>query len=153
MTNDIFTWFEDLAPGQHYAAGPVEVTEADVLAFGRKFDPQDFHTDPALAKDTMFGGLIASGWHTAALTMRMIVAAMPKMKGGMVGVAVEKMNWLRPVRPGDTLTYKGEITDLFPLAPDATRGTFRVKSTTFNQKGKAVLYMETLVSAPRRPAQ
>src|SRR4051812_46216554 len=98
MSKDAYIYLEDLSVGQKFAAGPVTVTEAEIIAFAKQYDPQDFHTDPVKAKDTLFGELVASGWHTAALTMRMILAASPKMKGGMIGRSVEKMSWPRPVR-------------------------------------------------------
>src|SRR3954469_1326634 len=96
-----FIYLEDLTLGQKFKAGPVRITQEEIIAFGKQYDPQDFHTDPGKAKDTVFHELVASGWHTACLSMRMIVDAMPKLKGGMVGRAVEKLNWPRPVRPGD----------------------------------------------------
>lgn len=143
-------YMEDLTVGQRYTAGPIDVTEADAIDFARKYDPQDFHTNPEEAKLSLFGGLIISGWHTAALTMRLIIEASPKMKGGMVGRSVEKISWLRPVKPGDKLTYEGEILDLRPSNSQPTRGIMRVKNTTFNQQGEPVLEMESVVFVPRR---
>ena len=148
---DDFTYMEDLAVGQKFTAGPLDVTAEEIIAFAKKFDPQDFHTDPEKAKDTAFGEHVASGWHTAAMTMRMIIDASPKMKGGMIGRTVEKLNWLRAVKPGDRLHFEGEILDLRPSGTDPARGVMRVKNTTFKQDNKRVLEMESIVFEPRRP--
>lgn len=141
---------EDLAAGQRFTGGPVTVTAAEIIDFAKQFDPQDFHTDPEKAKNTVFGEHVASGWHTAALTMKMLVAALPPFAGGMIGRTVEKMTWTQPVRPGDTLTYEGEILDMRPTRNPA-RGLMRVKSITRNQRDETVMEMTCLVFAPRRP--
>jgi acyl dehydratase len=153
MSDDGFKYMEDLSVGQRFGAGPVEVTEADIIAYARQYDPQDFHTDPIRAKNTIFGELIASGWHTASITMRLIIEASPKMKGGMIGRSVERMSWVRPVRPGDRLHFEGEILDLRASNSNPDRGIMRVKNTTFNQNQEPVLEMETVVFVPRRPQQ
>lgn len=152
MTAENFTYMEDLAVGQKFTAGPIEVTADEVIAFAKKFDPQDFHLDPEKAKDTVFGEHVASGWHTAALTMRMIVDSSPKMKGGMIGRHIEKLNWMRAVKPGDKLYFEGEILEIRPSGSDPTRGVMRVKNTTKNQHGKPVLQMESVVLVPRKQA-
>lgn len=140
---------EDFEVGQTFAGGPVTVSAEDIIDFAKQFDPQDFHTDPAKAKNSTFGEHVASGWHTAALTMKMLVAAMPPMAGGMIGRTVENMTWTQPVRPGDMLRYEGEILDMRPTRNPA-RGLMRVKSITRNQHGDAVMEMTCLVFAPRR---
>lgn len=145
-----YIYLEDLAFGQKFTAGPMQVTQEAIIAFGKQYDPQDFHTDPVKAKDTVFGELVASGWHTASLTMRMIVDAMPKMKGGMVGRAIEKLGWPHPVRPGDVLSLEVEIIDLRTSEKSPERGLIRTKNTVTNQKGEAVLEMEAVVFVPRR---
>ena len=147
---DSYLYLEDLSVGQKFHAGPIEVTQETIIAFAKQFDPQDFHTDPVKAKDTVFGELVASGWHTASLTMRMITEATPKMKGGMVGRAIEKMGWPRPVRPGDVLSLELEILDLRTSPKSPERGIMRTKNTVTNQDGKAVLEMEAVVFVPRR---
>jgi len=149
MEASVFSFMEDFNIGQTFTGGPVTVTADDMIAFATQFDPQDFHTDPEKAKNTAFGEHVASGWHTAALTMKMLVAAIPPMAGGMIGRTVENMTWPRPVRPGDTLTYEGEILDMRPTRNPA-RGLMRVKSTTRNQNGETVMEMTCLVFAPRR---
>lgn len=143
---------EDLTVGQKFTAGPLAVTAEEIIGFAQKYDPQAFHLDPAAAEKTMFGGLIASGWHTAAMTMRMIIDSSPNFPGGMVGRTVENLNWLRAVKPGDVLSYEGEITDLRPAESAPGRGIMRVKSRTLNQSGKPVLEMEAVIFIPRRGA-
>ena len=144
-------YMEDLSVGQKFSSGPIDVTAEDIMDYAKKYDPQDFHTDPALAKNTIFGHLIASGWHTASLTMRLIIEASPRMKGGMIGRSVERMNWLKPVEPGDKLYFECEILDLRASNSNPERGVMRVKNTTFNQKHEPVLEMDTVVFVPRRP--
>jgi acyl dehydratase len=143
-------YYEDLSVGQTFGAGPIEVTAEAIMDFARQYDPQDFHTDPERAKHTIFGGLIGSGWHTACLTMRLVLQSSPKIKGGMVGRSVERMGWPRAVRPGDKLTYQGEIIDLRTSNSSPDRGIMRVKNTTYNQNKEPVLEMETVVFVPRR---
>lgn len=152
MDTTAYTYMEDLHAGQIFEAGPIDVTQDEITAFARKYDPQDFHLDAEKARDTVFGGLAASGWHTAAMTMSLIVAAMPKMKGGMIGRTIENMTWLRPVRPGDRLTYRGEITGLRASGSDPSRGIMRTRNTTFNQRGEPVLEMDCIIFVPRHPA-
>jgi acyl dehydratase len=149
--NETYIYLEDLSVGQKFSAGPLQVTQEDIIAFAKQYDPQDFHTDPVKAKDTVFGELVASGWHTASLTMRMIVDASPKMKGGMVGRAIEKLGWPRPVRPGDVLSLVVEILDLRTSDKSPERGLMRTKNTVTNQKDEPVLEMEEVVFVPRRP--
>ena len=145
-----YIYFEDLSLGQKFHAGPLHVTQEAIIAYAKQFDPQDFHTDPVKAKDTIFGELVASGWHTASLTMRMILEAGPTMKGGMVGRAIEKMGWPRPVRPGDELKLEIEVIDLRTSAKSPARGIMRTKNTVANQKGEPVLEMEVVIFVPRR---
>jgi acyl dehydratase len=145
-----YIYLEDFAVEQKFSAGPVKVTEQSIIAFANQYDPQDFHTDPVKAKNTVFGELVASGWHTACLAMRMVGDAIPKMQGGMVGRAVEKMNWPRPVRPGDVLSLEVEVLELRTSDKSRERGLLRTKSTVTNQKGEPVLEMETVAFVPRR---
>ncbi|MBI1216614.1 MAG: dehydratase [Alphaproteobacteria bacterium] len=149
-TEDGFTYMEDLAVGQKISSGPLTVTAEEIIAFGRRYDPQDFHIDAEAAKHTVFGELIASGWQTAALTMRMIFDAAPRMKGGIIGRGIEKLEWPRAVKPGDTLSYEGEITALRPSASKPQTGVMRLRNTTRNQHGEVVLEMETVIFVPRR---
>ena len=145
-----YIYMEDFAPGQKYTAGPVTITEEEIIAYGKQFDPQDFHTDPVRAKDTVVGELIASGWHTAGLTMRMIFDAFPQMKGGMIGRSVEKVEWPRPVRPGDRLFLDCEILDVRASKSNPQRGIIRVKCLTLNQRRETAMTMETVIFVPRK---
>jgi acyl dehydratase len=151
MASDDYKFMEDLAVGQKFSGGPIEVTAEGIIEYAQKFDPQDFHTDKQRAKKTVFGGLIASGWYTASLTMRMVVESSPKMLGGMIGRSVERMSWPRAVRPGDKLYFEGEILDLRASNSNPERGIMRVKNTTYNQNREPVLEMETIVFVPRKP--
>lgn len=145
------TYMEDLRLGQTFASTQETlVTPEMIVAFAQQYDPQPFHTDPVAAKDTLFGTLVASGWHTAALTMRMMVENMPQMKGGLVGRQVEKISWPRPVYPGDKLSYLAEVIDMRASVSNPQRGVIRTKNTTFNQKGEVVMEMETVIFVPRR---
>jgi acyl dehydratase len=150
MEEQNFIYMEDLTVGQKFTAGSVLVSEEEIIAFARQYDPQDFHTDPIKAKDTLFGTLVASGWHTAALSMRLILEASPKMKGGMIGRSAEKINWPRPVLPGDRLSIEVEVIDLRTSNSTPDRGVMRTRNTTFNQKGEPVMTMETVVFVPRK---
>lgn len=143
---------EDLTVGQKFTAGSIAVTADEIIEFAKKYDPQPFHLNAEDAAKSMFGGLIASGWHTAAMTMRMIIQSSPNFPGGMVGRTVENLNWLRAVKPGDVLSYEGEITDLRPAESAPGRGIMRVKSRTLNQNGKPVLEMDAVIFIPRKSA-
>jgi acyl dehydratase len=151
MTDAPFIFMEDCEIGQKFRSGPLTVTQDEIISFGRQYDPQVFHTDPVAAKDSAFGELVASGWQTAALSMRLILEALPPMKGGMIGRQIEKVSWPRPVRPGDSLSYEGEILDIRPSASNPARGVLRVKCTTTNQRGETVMEMESIIFVPRRP--
>jgi acyl dehydratase len=150
QTSPAYLYFEDLLIGQKFNAGPISATQEEIIAFAKQYDPQDFHTDPVKAKDTIFGGLVASGWHTSALTMRMLVDAVPNMKGGMIGRAVEKISWPRPVRAGDVLTLEVEVLDLRTSDKSPDRGWMRTRSIVFNQEHKPVMEMEAMIFVPRR---
>ena len=145
-----FTYMEDLKVGQKFVAGPIKVTAEEIIAFATQFDPQPFHLDAEAAKHTAFGELVASGWHTASMTMRMIVDSSPNMEGGMIGHSIEKLNWLRAVKPGDSLSFEAEILDLRGSNSDPRRGVMRIRNTTSNQKGEPVLTMESIVFVPRK---
>ncbi|KAA0683615.1 MaoC family dehydratase [Roseomonas genomospecies 6] len=144
-------YLDDLTPGDRFTGGPVTVTEEDVVAFARQFDPQPFHLDPEAAKDSLFGGLAASGWHTAGLTMRMIVTGDGALAGGFVGMGVEDIRWPKPTRPGDTLRIESEILEVRASAKRPGSGIARVRTTTFNQNGETVQQMTANLLVPRRP--
>jgi acyl dehydratase len=150
MGNDGYTYMEDCRIGQTFISGPITVTTEDIIAYARQYDPQPFHTDPDKAKETSFGGLVASGWQTASITMRLVIEAAPKMKGGMIGRSVLSMSWPLPVRPGDQLFYEGEILEMRPSASTPGRGILKLKNTTRNQNGESVMEMESIVFVPSR---
>lgn len=149
MSDGPYHW-EDLQPGQKQTTASVSVSEAEIIAFAKQFDPQPFHTDPAAAPTLAFGGLVASGWHTAALTMRLIVGGGLKFVGGAIGRGLEEMSWPKPVRPGDTLTAINEVLGTRPLNSMRTHGLVRLRTTTLNQHGETVQMMVSIVLVPRR---
>lgn len=133
--------FEDFEPGQVYELGSRTVTEAEILEFARQFDPQPFHLDPEAAKESVFGGLIASGWHTGAIWMRLYVDAMLGGAASRGSPGVEELRWLAPVRPGDTLTGSLTVLDVTPSATRPDRGTVRIRGELTNQDGVTVMRM------------
>jgi acyl dehydratase len=145
-------YLEDLTPGMSLGSGPVTVSEADAIAFAQQFDPQPFHTDPVAAKDTMFAGLALSGWHTAALSMRMLaLSPLAKIANGLVGVEIRHMRWPRPARPGDTLSLTVEVMETKPSRSRPGWGTALLRWTTRNQHGEVVLDLENVAWVARRP--
>jgi acyl dehydratase len=130
-------YLEDVFVGQRFVTGTYTLTAEAIKAFARDYDPQPFHTDEETAKDTFFGGLAASGWHTAAITMRLQADSGPPIAGGMIGAGGE-ISWPRPTRPGDTLHVESEITDVKPSKSRPERGFITLKSETKNQKGEVV---------------
>lgn len=142
-------WLEDLHVGQTFVSGPVTITTDEIKAFARQYDPQPFHLDEEAAKASLFGGLAASGWHTAALTMKLLVEAFP-LAGGLVGAGGET-TWPRPTRPGDTLTVHVEVLEIMPSRSRPDRGMIRARSETRNQHGEAVQVSTTRIVVWRRP--
>lgn len=146
-------YFEDLHPGQsHRSREPLTVTEADILEFGGKFDPQPFHLDHAAAKRSFFGGLAASGWHTTALAMRLTVTQGPPIAGGIIGAGVDELRWPRPVRPGDRLSLVSEVIEKREMHSRPGFGVVRLRLTVLNQDGDAVLQMYPNLVVPTRAA-
>ncbi len=135
MTQELY--LEDLAVGQIFRAGPLLVEEEEALSFARRYDPQYFHTDPEAAKSSFFGGLAASGWLTAALTMRMLVQGGAPLAKGLIGAGAE-IAWPRPVRPGDTLRIETEVMKITASASRPERGSVICKTTTYNQRDEVV---------------
>ena len=143
---------EDLAPGQVFHGGPETLTAEAIIAFARQYDPQPFHTDPvAAATHPIFQGHCASGWHTAALTMRMLVGAMGQLGWGVVGGGGGELGWSRPVRPGDTLRLEAEVLEVTPSRSRADRGMAVVRSRTLNQRDEEVQSFTARLVVPRRP--
>jgi acyl dehydratase len=133
-------YLEDLSAGMKFFAGPQRMSEADIIAFAKEFDPQPFHTDPEAAKHTIFKGLAASGWHTIAITMRMLVEGAMPFAGGSIGFGAE-LSWPRPVRPGDELSVETEIIDITPSASKPNQAIASLRTTTRNQHGETVLVL------------
>ena len=131
-------FFEDFAPGDVVELGTYEMTEAEIIDFGRRFDPQYFHTDPEAALDSPFGGLIASGWHTCAVWARLWIDSMMGRADSRGSGGMQEVRWLEPVRPGDALTATVEILDARPSARHADRGTVFIGCTMTNQHGRVV---------------
>ena len=145
-------YFEDLSLGLSWQAGPIQVTQADIIAFAQSFDPQPFHTDPeAAAAHRLFRGLAASGWHTAALSMRLFAGGETAPAGGIIGNGIDELRWPRPVRPDDTLTLTSEVVELRAPEPGKSVGWARIRNTTRNQNGEVVQSLVATLSIPRRP--
>jgi acyl dehydratase len=145
-------YLEDFHVGQKFTSQQQQLDEAKIRAFARDFDPQPFHLDAEAAKSTFFGGLAASGWHTAALTMRMLVESGMPIAGGIIGAGGE-ITWPRPTRPGDTLHVESEITEIMPSRSRPDRGMVTIRSETLNQRGEAVQILVAKLVVPRRPAE
>jgi acyl dehydratase len=143
-------YLDDLSPGQQFTTNTHTVTESEVLSFARTFDPQPFHLDDGAARATIFGGLAGSGWHTAALTMRLMVESGPRLAGGILGVGGE-ISWTSPMRPGDTLQVHSEIVSVTPSRSRPDRGMATIKNETRNQRGEVVQTFVARVIVPRRP--
>ena len=141
---------EDLAVGQRYVGGTTTVDLAAIRAFASAFDPQPFHLDEAEARKSVFGRLVASGWHTMALTMRMLVEGELRSLWGLVGLGADELRWPRPVLPGDTLSVMWEVLELRPSSSKPDRGTARLRVTTRNQHDEVVLTLVTTILLPRR---
>jgi len=144
-------YLEDFAVGQIYVSGRITVEKERIKTFAAEFDPQPFHLDEDSARRSIFGGLAASGWHTAALTVRLLVASDFKPVGGIVGAGFEEFRWPVPVRPGDELHVEGEVLEVRPSKSRPHQGLLKVRATTKNQKGEAAQVSVGNLVVPRRP--
>lgn len=142
-------YLDDLQAGDRFTSGECTVSEAQIKAFATEFDPQPFHLDHEAAKSTLFGGLAASGWHTAALTMKLIVAGGLPIAGGIVGMGGD-LTWPRPTRPGDVLHVESEILTVTPSKSKPDRGIVTVRGETLNQRGDVVQSAVYKLMVPRR---
>ena len=133
-------YFDDLTQGDRFKSATYEVTEEQIISFAREFDPQPFHLDAAVADQTMFKGLIASGWHTAAITMRLFVQTL-NFSEGAIGLGVDELRWPNAVRPGDGLQVETEIIDLRVSRSKPSHGVVRLRNVTVNQRGEIVQTM------------
>ncbi len=143
-------YLEDLSIGQRFASRAFALDAEQIKSFARDFDPQGFHLDEDAAKDTFFGGLAASGWHTAAITMRLVVESMP-LAGGVIGAGGE-LSWPAPTRPGDVLTVDIEVLEITPSRSRPDRGSAIMRITTHNQRGDIVQRFTPKVLLARRYA-
>jgi acyl dehydratase len=142
-------YLDDLSVGQRFASGTYHMDADRMKAFAAEFDPQPFHLDEAAAERSIFRGLAASGWHTAAATMRLMVESLP-FAGGMAGLGGE-IAWARPTRPGDTLRVESEIVEIVPSRSKPNQGIVIVRSTTLNQHGEQVQAFTAKIIVFKRP--
>jgi acyl dehydratase len=145
-------YFEDIVPGTRSAFGRYEVTREEVIEFASKYDPQPFHLSDEEAAKTYFGRLSASGWHTAAMMMRMLVQNISDIQqAGLGSPGIDELRWLKPVYPGDVLRVETEVLDKRPSRSRADMGSFRSKATVFNQDDVAVMTVISIGLVRRRP--
>lgn len=150
MVNDLL-YLDDLRVGQRFTSGHHALDEAQIKGFAAQFDPQPFHLDDDAARASLFGGLAASGWHTAAITMRLLVGGGVPVAGGVVGAGGE-ISWPRPTRPGDILQVDSEILEVTPSRSRPERGMVTLRSETRNQRGEVVQVLTAKLVVPRRTA-
>jgi len=146
-------FLEDFVAGQTFGSGRLRVEKERIKSFAAEFDPQPFHLDEAAARDSIFRGLAASGWHTAALTMRLLVESDLKPAGGIVGAGFDEFRWPRPVRPGDELHLESEVLEVRASKSRPDQGLVKLRTTTLNQNGEAVQISVGNLVVPRRPAK
>ncbi len=144
-------YLEDLHAGQTFVSGSHELDEQQIKAFASAFDPQPFHLDHEAAKDTLFGGLAASGWHTAAITMRLNVESGLPLAHGIIGAGGE-IQWPAPTRPGDILHVESEVKEIVPSRSRPDRGIATIVSRTLNQRGDVLQILTAKLVVYRRPA-
>ena len=145
-------YLEDFAPGQTYTSARLRIDAEQIKAFAAEFDPQPFHLDAEAARASLFGGLAASGWHTAALTMRLLVDGELRPAGGIVGAGFDEFRWPRPVRPGDELHVESEVLEVRPSKTRPEQGMIKVRTTTLNHNDEAVQISVGNLVVRRRPA-
>ncbi|MGZ6142003.1 MAG: MaoC family dehydratase [Myxococcales bacterium] len=144
-------YFEDFTEGQVVDLGEQRVGEAEILDFARKFDPQPFHVDPDAARASMYGGLIASGWHTGSIYMGLLVSGLLRDSSSLGSAGIDELRWLKPVRPGDVLRARVTITSIKPSAKHPGRGTVFTLGELFNQGGERVMFVRSSGMFARRP--
>jgi acyl dehydratase len=145
-------FFEDFAVGLEFRSGTATVTTGGIKAFAAEFDPQPFHLDENAAERSLFAGLAASGWHTAAISMRLFVESDLRPAGGTIGAGVEDLRWPRPVRPGDVLHLAGEVIDVRASRSRPELGIVKLRATAYNQRGEPVQIWTPVLMVRRRPA-
>ncbi len=145
-------YFEDFAPGQALELGSRTISKESIIAFAREFDPQPFHVDEEAAKRSIYGGLLASGWHTGSLLMRILYEGLLKDTASLGSPGIDELRWLRPVRPGDTLSVRMTVLESIPSRSKPDRGLIRSSMEMRNQHGEVVLTLRGLGLYGRRPA-
>ncbi|HEY2394210.1 MAG TPA: MaoC family dehydratase [Candidatus Angelobacter sp.] len=143
-------YLEDLHVGQRFVSGTYQISEDQIKAFAQEFDPQPFHLDEAAAQATVFVGLAASGWHTAAIAMRLLVTSGLPLANGIIGLGGD-LAWPKPTRPGDTLHVESEVLEIVPSRSKPNQALVKVQSTTLNQDGEAVHRFTSKVLVFKRP--
>ena len=146
-------YLEDFAVGQKFGSGKLKVEAERVKSFASEFDPQPFHLDDTAARGSIFCGLAASGWHTAAMTMRLLVESDVKPAGGIIGAGFDEFRWPRPVRPGDELSIEAEVLEVRPSKSRPDQGMIKLRTTTLNQNGEPVQISVGNLVVPRRPVK
>ena len=144
-------YLEDLEPGDKFVSGRLSVEAERIKSFAAEFDPQPFHLNEDSARDSFFNGLAASGWHTAAMTMRLLVESDFKLAGGIIGAGFDDMRWPRPVRPGDELHVESEVLEVRPSKSRPDQGLIKVRTTTLNQNNEPVQVFVGNLIVLRRP--
>jgi acyl dehydratase len=145
-------YFEDFKPGDVIELGSRTISKERILAFAREFDPQPFHTDEEAAKRSIYGGLLASGWHTGSLLMRILYDGLLKDTASLGSPGIDELRWLKPVRPDDTLAARMTILEAIPSRSKPDRGLIRSLMEMRNQNGEVVLTIRGLSLLGRRPA-
>lgn len=145
-------YLEDFAVGQTFGSARLRIDEERIKTFAAEFDPQPFHLDDEAARLTIFRGLAASGWHTAAVTMRLLVESEIRPAGGIVGAGFDELRWPRPVRPGDELRVETEVLEVRPSKSRPGQGMIKIRTTTLNQGGEPVQISVGNLVVPRRPS-
>jgi acyl dehydratase len=145
-------YLEDFSPGQRFASGRLRVERERIKSFAAEFDPQPFHLDEEAARRSLFGGLAASGWHTAALTMRLLVESELKPAGGILGAGFDEFRWPKPVRPDDELHLEIEVIDVRASKSRPDQGVIKLRTTTMNQNDEPVQISVGNLPVPRRRA-
>jgi acyl dehydratase len=145
-------YLDEFVIGDTFESDAYAISREESLAFAKAYDPQPFHLDEEAAARSMFRGLASSGWHTAAITMRLIVDSGVLKETGIIGTGIDELRWLAPVKPGDILHVRGEIVEKAPWPGSASRGTLRVKLATINGDGVVVMTQFANLIVPLRPA-
>ena len=152
MSASTLNYLEDFVPGQRFAgATRFRFDRARAIAFADEFDPQAFHLDELAAEQSVFHGLVVSGWHTAAASMRLLVDSDFRPAGGILGAGIDEFRWLRPVRPGDEIRVESEVLESLAPPPSRQHGTLRVRTVALNQRNEPVLSYVASLRVPTRP--